>query len=106
MGKLWYVLVVCVKKLLQKSIALSFLRTIFSDVLVAAMSLSNHDGNGGENVTSKVNSRRFKFITLAPFHIICFKLGNSSGVDSKGLYLSSEKENRLVFSSSRKRETS
>ena len=70
------------------------------------MSLSNHDRNGGENVTWKVNLRRFKFITLAPFHIICFKLENSSGVDSKGLYLSSEKENRLVFSSSRKRETS
>ena len=48
-------IVVCIgylfKKLLQKSTALSFLGTIFSDVVVAAMSLSNHDGNGGENVT-------------------------------------------------------
>ena len=32
------------------------------------------------------------FITLAPFHTSFLMLGNSSGVDSKELYLSSEKE--------------
>ena len=35
-----------------------------------------------------------KFITLVLFHTICLMLGNSSGVDSKGLYLNSEKEKR------------
>ena len=39
-----------------------------------------------------------KFITLTLFHTICLMLGNSSGVDSKGLYLNSEKENRKSFS--------
>ena len=33
-----------------------------------------------------------KFITLVPFHTICLILGNSSRFESKGLYLSSEKE--------------
>ena len=32
------------------------------------------------------------FITLVPFHTSFLMLGNSSGVDSKELYLSSEKE--------------
>ena len=48
------------------------------------------------------------FITLFPFHTICLMLGNFSGVNSKGLYLSSEKENEnccLAVTSSIKRET-
>ena len=48
------------------------------------------------------------FITLVPFHTICSMLWNSSGVDSKALFLSSEKENEnrcLAFTSSIKRGT-
>ena len=54
-------------------------------------SLSNHDGNGNENVTWKASWNFSNFITLVPFHTICLMLGNSSGFDSKGLYLSSER---------------
>ena len=48
------------------------------------------------------------FITLVPFLKICLMLRNFSGVDSKGLYLSLEKEKDiccLAFTSSIKRET-
>ena len=50
------------------------------------------------------------FITFVPFHKMCLMLGNFSGVDSKGVYLSFEKEKEkdiccLAFTSSIKRET-
>ena len=54
-------------------------------------SLSNHDGNGNENVTWKSSWHFSNFITLVPFHAICLTLGKSSGFDSKGRYLSSER---------------
>ena len=73
-------------------------------------SLSDHDGNSSENVTYNKRVRTVSnFIFLVPFHTICLiMLGNSSRVDSKGWYLSSEKEKekrRLAFTSSRERET-
>lgn len=56
-------------------------------------SLSDHDGNSSKNVTQNKRVRAVSnFISLVLFHAICLMLGNSSGVDSKGWYLSSEKE--------------
>lgn len=51
-------------------------------------SLSNHDGNSSENVTLKVSSRLLSF----------YFMGNSSGVDSKGLYRRSENEKEFTSS--------
>ena len=50
------------------------------------------------------------FIAFVPFHKLCLMLGNFSGVDSKGVSLSLEKEKGkdiccLAFASSVKRET-
>ena len=71
--------------------------------------LSNNNGNGSENVSKKAGFVLFQTLFLL-FHFIPFflMLGNSSGVDSKGWYLSSEKEKEkrcLAFTSSRERET-
>ena len=69
-------------------------------VSVITESLSNEDGNGIENVTQKVNSRRFKL------HRSYCNSSNSSNVGVffsrvefyKGLYLSSQKEKETFLS--------
>ena len=82
---------------ITKKILSSFAVTAVSVIIE---SLSNEDGNGIENVTQKVNSRRFKL------HRSYCNSFNSSNVGVffsrvefyKGLYLSSQKEKETFLS--------
>ena len=56
-------------------------------------SLSNDDGHGNENVTQKVNSHNFKLHRSYSSH---FNLRFCQEWNSKGMYLSSQKEKKIV----------